>query len=260
MVLGVMMIIGACDSASDRSKPPTFDPIDETAELPSASSERSFCNEGTDVSGGDLMASADRIVVGTVTKVEVVEEVSPPDFRCAPENTAWTLRVTMDVSENLKGEGNTVEFIGFFQYSDWSSRPMHLLDGIWWTWDMGEQQSPKLQMSETLGWTEDAAVQPGQKLLVFLWNNQGLGPQRMPLAKVDAQENVHFQGPDVAGFCLNFPANYADADLTTIRASLADAAIATASATEFSEPTLTTSLCYNWPQPAWMDGDMGFDQ
>ena len=54
------------------------------------------------------MRSADRIVVGTITDVTVNQELTDED--CPIENVDWTLRVQMDVSENLKGEGNKVEF------------------------------------------------------------------------------------------------------------------------------------------------------
>lgn len=81
-------------------------------QLPGSSLNDS-CGPGTPITGGDLKAFADRIVVGQIASIEFVEEFkkldahrAPSDDECRPSRYIWALKVSLDVSQNLKGTGD----------------------------------------------------------------------------------------------------------------------------------------------------------
>ncbi|MEZ4462229.1 MAG: hypothetical protein R3E66_21410 [bacterium] len=185
-----------------------------------------------------MMRSADRIVVGTITDVTVNQELT--DQNCPIENVDWTLRVQMDVAENLKGEGNRVEFYlgSFQQYGFWRSWPLHYADGQWWP-----GQDVVWQMSDTLGWSDETGLEPGQKILAFLWDNGGYHPQFMPLGQVADDGSVTFQSKGLPGTCLTLSSEFLSGNLDAIKSNLKNPPIADPKWTEFNGSAWTRSGC-----------------
>ncbi|MEZ4458174.1 MAG: hypothetical protein R3E66_00315 [bacterium] len=107
ILMVIFALLGACESSTNTNND-GFKPDPVIHSLPSSQPGEALCGEveKVDLVGGDLMASADRIVVGTVTKVEVVDEFAPASLPCDSKTISWTLRVTLQVDENLKGTGS----------------------------------------------------------------------------------------------------------------------------------------------------------
>ena len=217
-LLAIFAVLGACDSSTG-SNNDGFKPDPVIHSLPTSQNSALLCTEADKVNlvGGDLMASADRIVVGTVTNVEVIDEIVPDLDRCIPSSIAWTLRVTMQVEENLKGTGTTVKFnLSARDYGTWDAWPLHNVDGQWLPTDYGE---PSLLVSDALGWTGESGVQPGQELLAFLWDREDYSPGRLPMAQRQEDGTFRFQADHLG--CVKLPTEFLGADLNTIKSSLA---------------------------------------
>ena len=255
-LLAIFAVLGACDSSTG-SNNDGFKPDPVIHSLPTSQNSALLCTEADKVNlvGGDLMASADRIVVGTVTNVEVIDEIVPDLDRCIPSSIAWTLRVTMQVEENLKGTGTTVEFfVSKVQYDYWDVRPLRNVDGQWFPTDYGE---PAFLLSDTLSWNGQSGVQPGQELLVFLWNPEGYGPRYFPMAQRQENGTFRFQADHFG--CVKIPTEFLGADLNTIKSSLAgQSAIDMADLVKGSPPQISWCSDKNHTPAADLDG--GVDQ
>ncbi|MEZ4459364.1 MAG: hypothetical protein R3E66_06475 [bacterium] len=218
ILLAILAVLGACDSSTG-SNNDGFKPDPVIHSLPTSENSAPLCTDADVVNlvGGDLMASADRIVVGTVTNVEVIDEIVPDLDRCIPSSIAWTLRVMMQVEENLKGTGTTVEFnLSAREYGTWDAWPLRKVDGQWLPTDYGDS---RLLVSDTLGWNAESGVQRGQELLVFLWDRQSYTPIYFPMAQRQEDGTFRFQADHFG--CVKLPTDFLGSDLDTIKSSLA---------------------------------------
>ncbi len=214
-LLLLICLIG-CDSSENPSD--DFVPDTRIHALPISKADILCDGPLVEISGGDLMESADRIVVGKVTSVEAVQEFLPNSQNCASEHVNWSVRVRLEVEENLKGSGEIVEFTlgAEWQLGFWDSQPVYKRGSEWTPTWAGE---PTFQVSSTFGWTKDEGLQPGQELLVFLWDkNGGLGPQSVPLAQRDANGAFQFQSNQI--MCIDLPAELQGITLDGLRTAL----------------------------------------
>ncbi|MEZ4459370.1 MAG: hypothetical protein R3E66_06505 [bacterium] len=259
--MAILAVLGACDSSTG-SNNDGFKPDPVIHSLPRSQPGEALCTEGdkVDLVGGDLMASADRIVVGTVTNIDVVDEFAPPSPNCDLKTISWTLRVTLRVDENLKGSGSEAEFTisRNSQYLFWETRPLHKQDDVWLPEGFG---APVFQVSESLGWTGQDGLQPGQELLVFLWQEDDYypGPGYMPMAQRQDDGTFKFQADSLPGGCVKLPKDMLGADLDTLRRSLETES--TTNMDNFIAGSLSrfSSCSANGPQNA-SDADVGVDQ
>jgi hypothetical protein len=144
----LLIFLVGCDSSESPSD--SFVPDTRIHPLPVSQAD-ALCDEPlVEISGGDLMESADRIVVGTVTSVEAVQEFFAGSENCSSEHVNWSVRVRLDVDENLKGSGETVEFtLGTeLQLEFWDSQPVYKRGGEWTPTWAGE---PTFQVSSSFG-------------------------------------------------------------------------------------------------------------
>ncbi|QED27444.1 hypothetical protein FRD01_09365 [Microvenator marinus] len=134
----------------------------------------SSCIEVTQITGGDLMALADRIAVGEVRDIQFVDELrtldgrhDPAEGECRPLLYTWTIKVSLDVSQNIKGSGDTLDLYLTPKNLLWRSLPLQKVEGQW-----KPELEPAIELSSTLAWTETSGVQVGQELLVFSAEDQ----------------------------------------------------------------------------------------
>ncbi len=243
IAIGLISVIG-CNSSEPASQdtPNIPTPPQETVKLPS-SSDDAFCEEEIALSGGDLMASADRIVVGRVVSIDVVDKFWEIATPCPPEAIYWSLRVKLDVSDNLKGVGDTVEFLlsDQPQLALWDTAPLHKKDGKWLPTGMGE---PKLNVTETLAWNGTTGITLDQELIVFLWEISGEhGPLSMPLGQRDVDGRFQFQADNLPGTCAKLPSSFQGATLSEIQSLMNKPALVDPSRWVFNSRIETFSSC-----------------
>lgn len=166
------------------------------------------CVSGKQITGGDLMAFADRIVVGEVVSIEFVEEFQkmdgrhvPSDDECRPSSYTWALKINLDVNQNLKGTGDGLVVYVTPEELNWDSLPMRRVNGDWLpAWP---DHNPAVELSDDFAWTESGGIQEGQTLLLFTLENQaGISRTIAPWALKEA-ERFSFQLARVE--CEQFP-------------------------------------------------------
>ncbi|MEZ4459371.1 MAG: hypothetical protein R3E66_06510 [bacterium] len=257
-LLAILAVLGACDSSTNTNDGFKPDPVIHS--LPSSKAGDALCADVDKVElvGGDLMAAADRIVVGTVRSVESVKDFGPDAQNCPSIYVNWTLRVGLDVTENLKGSGDFVEFnlSHEAQLTHWTAQPISKRAGDWTPADLGE---PVFQVTQDLGWTDETGLQPGQVLLVFLWDNQGYSPEYMPLAQRQEDGTFKFQSDVLPGGCVKLPTSILGADLQNIETALAGEAAADPARLDFQGPTERFSTCSVIETDASSEPDVGID-
>jgi len=200
--LCIFTILVACDSGQT------------LAPLPSITGDSSCDEEAVTFSGGDLNAMMDRIFVGTVNKVNFVEDGLSDN--CDPRLYEWTLRVELTVDENLKGSGDTAVVLVNPHKLQWSSIPLLKRDGDWLP---STGRPPALELSSTVAWTGESAIQVGQKLLIHAKERDGsLFTLGFPWGQTEG-DGYKFQTMEWCGFALpqNLENNFS---IETLRAEL----------------------------------------
>jgi hypothetical protein len=244
------------DAGQDAAEQLVFD---TNLPLPSVSGDAS-CEEVPDFTGGDLRYAMDRIVVGTVTSIDVAP-FQNGEFVC-PTAAQLTLVVKMDVEENLLGEGDMVEF--FLNpnrtLDSWSSRPRYrTADGTWVGSGRNSQNPPPVRVSENLGWTDKFGIYPGQRLVVMLYDEGGLNPGSFPLGVAKADGTVVFQEMTEDFLCINLPEAFSGTStIDAIRDELAKPANEERDRVGKGQ-TITKSWCVEPSTPAPEFNDAGTD-
>lgn len=165
------------------------------------------CGPGIPISGGDMMDLADRVVVGEVTSIAFVEELTktlggvPTEGECNPWSYYWRLKVTLKVTRNLKGTGEFLEVYVSPDELHWASVPMRNVNGTWLPDFPGHM--PAVQLSDELAWSEMSGIQVGQTLLLFAIEDQ-LGNSRTVVPWAMQEDGTFtFQYPDTD--CYAYP-------------------------------------------------------
>lgn len=260
-ILGIITFLAGCSSEQDGdTNPPKDNKSNNTpilavdVRMPALrADDGADCFEGDRVvlSGGDLVAMTDRIVVADVTDVRVVETFAEASSledglsRCAAPAVRLTLRVEATVVENLHGTGETLSFtIGAEQLTAWTSHPRYRFNDRWLPDESAFQGEPlpQIQTTEELGWTGESGLQAGQRLLLLLNDNGGLTPTVFPIGEVSEDDVVDFQALDIPTACLSLPTAFQGGTLETIRASLQEPRVAT-DWESFEYPAETMSHC-----------------
>lgn len=211
------------------------------------------CFDGDRVvlSGGDLVAMTDRIVVADLTDVRVIDAFAEASSledglsRCAESDVRLTLEVRAKVVENLHGTGDSFSFtIGPEEHIAWTSHPRFRFNDQWLPDESAYQGEPlpRIQTTEDLGWTGETGVQAGQRLVLFLTDNAGLTPTVFPMGEVGDDEVVHFQTLDLPSACLSMPAAFQGGTLEEIRTSLQELRVAI-EWDKFSYPASQMNFC-----------------
>lgn len=217
-----------------------------------------LCGDVRQLSGGDLLNMADRVGMGEVTKIEVVEQMSGASV-CSESSYKWTLRVSIDITEAMKGEPGTLDVLIRPGRLDWSSQPMVKKDERWLpNWNT----PPAVEVSASLGWTSDAGIQIGQQVFVFARQDDAgnFTTAEIPWGLVENNQ-VRFQSESLAGGCRLLPVAINSASIADVRAELLSAPIP-ANADVVSEQrawmTSTTSTCQlNLDPSAQLSADAG---
>jgi len=198
-------LLVACDptieSNTESISEPTIDAQEKPVPmvpLPDFATDASCAFDTTDqFSGGDIYSMVDRIFVGIVTNVSFIEEGLSDD--CDPRMYEWTLRVEFQVEENLKGSGETAVVLVRPDYLQWNSRPLLKRDGAWLP---ATSHPPAVELSSTVAWTGESAIQPGQTLLLFARELDGfLFTSKLPWGFVDG-DGFRLQNTD---WCIALP-------------------------------------------------------
>lgn len=270
VILALVMALASC-SSSNSDETTTNNVITDAGQdvaeqvvletdlpLPSVSAQAS-CDYIPEFTGGDLKQSLKRIVVGTVTSIDVAPFKNGATV--CPRGASLTLVVKMDVEENLWGQGETVEFyldardipVGF-----WSSRPRHRMsDGTWVGSLPNSKTPPPARVTQSLGWTDKFGIYPGERLLVMLydneefeWGNSALAPGFFPLAKGEEDGTFVFQEMTNNFLCIDLPQAFrGTTSLEAIRAELQKPANeATDRGPHY--PVLDFSECWGEPTPS----------
>ncbi|QED29573.1 hypothetical protein FRD01_20505 [Microvenator marinus] len=121
-----------------------------------------------EASGGDIDAIVDRIFVGTVSRVHFVQDGLAEN--CDPRLYEWPLQVDFDIQENIKGEGDTASVFINPQKMQWNSIPKHRMDGAWIPQG---KRSPAIELSSSVAWSSEYAVQEGQTVLIHAVEEEG---------------------------------------------------------------------------------------
>lgn len=130
------------------------------------------CNPNSRITGGDMAALADRVVIGDITAVEFVEVLEkkdgagdPSQNECNVDQYYWTLKVTIDNVENIKGTGASFDVYITPHEALWASVPMRLVNNVWLPKWPGH--TPAVQVTDELAWSEVSGIQVGQRVLLF---------------------------------------------------------------------------------------------
>jgi len=240
--LWVFTLLAACDSG------PTL------ATLPDIVSNSSCPPQSTDqFSGGDLHLLVDRIFVGEVAKVSFVEEGLSEN--CDPRMYEWTLRVEFQVQENLKGTGETASVLVSPSNLEWNSVPALKRDGIWLP---QYRVPPALELSSTVAWTGESAIQPGQTLLIHAkeMDDGFLFTSGMPWGYPEG-DGFRFQNKEWCGYALPQSLQHSFT-LETLRGELQKPPLVEYRDNVMQSEYITESKCRPNTQPTVIVGpDMG---
>lgn len=199
----VFLVVGALGCSNNGDSP---SPQNRDLKLPASSIDHSICEEQDKryLSGGDVDEVAQRIVVGEVSSITFLEV----DDRtgCTQTSYSWTLRVGVQISQALKGEGGEI-FVNLRpEFLTWASSPIRR-EGDTWLPDW--PNSPSLEVSDELGWSGDSGLQVGQEVALFLMETNGvLHTGKMPWANYSAGQ-LTFPINEVGG-CKYLPESWHD--------------------------------------------------
>jgi len=201
-----------------------------------------------ELSGGDLVAMTDRIVVVDVTQVGIADSFAEASSledgltRCDKVAVSLTLKVHASVVEILHLIGEVLIFmIGAGQTLNWASQPRYLFNELWLPDEsaFNGEPEPQILTSAELGWTGDTGLQAGQRLVLFLNDNGGLTPTVFPMGEVGDDGVISFQGLDLPSTCLSLPASFQGMTVEALKAALLEPTDRGA----FPYPASTSNFC-----------------
>lgn len=190
----LILSTGCADSTEDPPQQPMYE--GELA-LPTVNADSVGCDQEPAFGGGDLMREFDRIALGTISRIEVEEELNHPFDECS-DGISWTLHIHVDVDENFKGDGDSLVFsIGVSTTEGWPSTPAHYRGGRW-----TPGGAPEIQLTSDFGWTGDSGLQVGQDLFLMLYDRpNGLTPFAAPIGQLVDGE-IQFNSNVFGVFCV----------------------------------------------------------
>ncbi len=261
--LAISVLTAGCDSEEADPSPPLA-PL----KLPMNQGFDGGDCEPTDLTLHDVNYLSDLVVVGTISKIEVVRDeivargVPTTPEECNPGSQKWATRVTMGNLEIVRGESTTgtVEFIlDYDRTKQWQSLAMTKVNDEWvpgWV-------EPTIELSETFAWSGDTGLQPGQRLGVFLEQNDGRYVlNRLPMLEAFGSR-VRPTTKHVFGRCYTVNA-LTEATVSELRTSLtnSDASLAGQAATALRQyPIVQVSSCSPPTEPDLVhDMDLDADQ
>lgn len=199
----VFLVLGAI-GCSNGGGPPNDRPLE--LRLPDFNGVSSICEEDEKrfLSGGDVNAVVERIVIGEVSSIEFLEIEDGID--CTRSSHTWTLRVGVQTTQALKGEGGEIMVNMQPKFLGWASEPMRRTDS---TWLPEWPDSPKIEVSDELGWSNETGLQVGQVVALFLKETDGvLHTGRMPWGEY-SEGRIIFPINEVGG-CKYLPKSWHD--------------------------------------------------